>query len=95
MNEMCNDNRFKLIEKYKERLKEATNIEHSTEEMKVLDDILFRFWQMGWLDRLDKYEKIRNVYEEWEEKIKGVFGADDETMSFVLNLRKIFNEVEE
>ena len=50
---ICNDNRFELIEKYRNRLIEATNIEDSPEEMKVLNDILFRFWQMGWLDKLE------------------------------------------
>ena len=53
MNDICDDNRFELIEKYKKKLIEATNIETSMEEMKVLDPILFRFWQMGWLDKLD------------------------------------------
>lgn len=53
MNDICLDNRFKLIEKYKKRLIEATNIETSPEEMAVLDTILFRFWQMGWLYRLE------------------------------------------
>lgn len=95
MNIQCNDNRKEMIEKYKNKLIEWTNIEHSKDEMKVIDDILFRFWQMGWLDRLDKYEKIRNLYNEWEEKINGIFGADDETTDFIVNLRKIFMEVKE
>lgn len=25
--------------------------------MAVLDDILFRFWQMGWLDKLEQLER--------------------------------------
>ena len=50
----CADNRFELIEKYKQKLIEATNIEDAPDEMKVLGDILFRFWQMGWLDSLEK-----------------------------------------
>ena len=53
MNELCTDNRFELIAKYKEKLIEATNIEMAQDEMEVIDDILFRFWQMGWLDKLD------------------------------------------
>lgn len=53
MADICTDNRFELIEKYKQKLIEATNIEDSPDEMKVLDEILFRCWQMGWLDRLD------------------------------------------
>ena len=56
MNETCPDNRFELIEKYKQRLIETTNIETETDEMKVIDSILFRFWQMGWLDKLEQPE---------------------------------------
>lgn len=50
---VCGDNRFEVIEKAKEHLLNATNIESSEEEMKVLDSFLFRCWQMGWLK---KYE---------------------------------------
>ena len=53
MDDICTDNRFELIEKFKKELIESTNIETSPEEMNVLDNILFRFWQMGWLDKLD------------------------------------------
>lgn len=53
MSELCTDNRFELIEKYKQKLIEGTNIEMAPDEMAVIDDILFRFWQMGWLDNLD------------------------------------------
>lgn len=54
MNDICGDNRFELINKYKRKLIEATNIETAPDEMAVLDDILFRFWQMGWLDKLEQ-----------------------------------------
>lgn len=47
--EICTDNRFWLIDQYKKKLIESTNIETSPKEMAVLDNILFRFWQMGWL----------------------------------------------
>ena len=53
MADVCGDNRFELIKKYRNKLIEATNIEDSPEEMKVLNDILFRFWQMDWLDKLE------------------------------------------
>lgn len=49
MDDMCTDNRFEVIEKYKQKLIECTNIETAQDEMAVLDNILFRFWQMGWL----------------------------------------------
>ena len=50
---LCDDNRIITIEKAKQELIKGTNIEDSPEEMKVLDNILFRCWQMGWLDRYD------------------------------------------
>ena len=50
MTEICADNRFEIIADYKRRLIEGTNIETRPEEMAVLDSILFRFWQMGWLE---------------------------------------------
>ena len=57
-NTICEDNRFELIAKYKQQLLEATNIESSPEEMAVIDNILFRFWQMGWLDILEACDGI-------------------------------------
>ena len=54
MSDICTDNRFELIAKYKAKLIEATNIETSADEMAVIDNILFREWQMGWLDRLEQ-----------------------------------------
>lgn len=49
MADMCTDNRFEVIEEYKQKLIECTNIEMAQDEMAVIDNILFRFWQMGWL----------------------------------------------
>jgi len=54
MSDMCNDNRFELVAKYKAELIESTNIDTSADEMAVIDNILFRMWQMGWLDRLEQ-----------------------------------------
>ena len=61
MSEVCGDNRFKLIGEFKGKLVECTNIETSPEEMAVLDNILFRIWQMGWLDKLKAQEPIAPV----------------------------------
>ena len=52
MGEICGDDRFELIDKAKKKLLEDTNIESRPEEIAVLDSVLFRCWQMGWLDRL-------------------------------------------
>ena len=49
MADYCTDNRFEVIERYKKQLIENTNIETSSDEMAVIDSVLFRFWQMGWL----------------------------------------------
>ena len=49
----CGDNRFKIIDKAKKDILQSTNIEEDKDEMKVLDNFLFRCWQMGWLE---KYE---------------------------------------
>src|SRR5574344_1080709 len=64
MNEICSDNRFKIIDKAKKHLLEATNIESSSEEMKVLDSFLFRCWQMGWLKIYDTVPFSNENYED-------------------------------
>lgn len=61
MVDCCNDNRYELIEKYKNKLIESTNIDSSEDEMKVIDNIFFRLWQMDWLDKLEKLEKIEQI----------------------------------
>ena len=48
--DICGDNRFEIIAKAKADLLEGTNIETDEAEMAVLDNILFRCWQMGWLN---------------------------------------------
>ena len=55
MNEvnMCGDNRFEIISRAKKALLEGTNIDMCPDEMAVIDNILFRCWQMGWLDKYD------------------------------------------
>lgn len=66
---MCGDNRFEVIRKAKEALLEETNIKSSPWEMEVIDSILYRYWQMGWLK---KYEPVdeetldRLAEEYWE-----------------------------
>lgn len=53
MADMCGDNRFEIISRAKKALLEGTNIDMCPDEMAVIDDILFRCWQMGWLDKYD------------------------------------------
>lgn len=49
---MCDDNREEIVKICREKLIEGTNIEDSPEEMAVIDNILIRMWQMGWLDNI-------------------------------------------
>ena len=63
---VCGDNRFKLIEKYKNKLIESTNIETAKDEMAVIDSILFRFWQMGWLDKLENSDQQKEEIKKLE-----------------------------
>lgn len=51
--DICTDNRFEIIKIAKQDLLDATNIASSPEEMAVIDNVLFRCWQMGWLDRYE------------------------------------------
>lgn len=67
--EICGDNRFEIINAAKKDLLESTNINTSTDEMKVLDNFLFRCWQMGWLEKYEKLERKR----EMTDKTKAVF----------------------
>ena len=68
MNCTCGDNRFEIIQKAKDDLLKATNINSSPDEMAVLDSILFRAWQMGWLDKYEPDYKVRMKNEYWQLK---------------------------
>lgn len=56
--EICTDNRFEIIEKAKQDMIKGTNIETSPDEMKVLDTILYRCWQMGWLEKYENKSEV-------------------------------------
>ena len=68
MNVTCGDNRFEIIQKAKEDLVKSTNIEMASDEMAVLDSLLFRAWQMRWLEKYnpDYKERMKNEY--WQLK---------------------------
>jgi len=76
MRESCDDDRFELIGKAKARLLEATNIEMRPDEMAVIDSILFRCWQMGWLDQL------RDSGTRWHE----LFGTPERAARIVVDM---------
>ena len=80
------DNGFKIIEKYKQELIENTNIRTSPEEMAALDDILFRFWQMGWFDKIEINSKDAVSRQEAINKIKEI----NSSMSVCINLDECY-----
>lgn len=61
MVETCGDNRFEIIEAAKRRLIEATNIDDRLDEMAVIDSVLFRIWQMGWLPGCERANRTCNM----------------------------------
>ena len=58
---MCSDDRFELIGRAKDELLQFTNISDSPEEVAVLDSILPRIWQMGWLDAALSMTKLVDI----------------------------------
>ena len=62
---MCGDNRFEVIDRAKQDLLESTNINTSPKEMEVLDNFLFRCWQMGWLNQYEETCQELNPYPTW------------------------------
>lgn len=64
--DVCTDGRFEIIEAAKQELLKKTNINTSPKEMEVLDSILFRCWQMGWLEKQDEQNP---TLPKWKNKI--------------------------
>lgn len=65
--ETCSDNRFETIKNAKDDIIKSTNIETSPDEMRVLDNILFRCWQMGWLGKYNEKDEKPQLPKTWEE----------------------------
>lgn len=68
MGDVCGDNRFEVIAEAKKDLLESTNIEMVPDEMAVIDNILFRCWQMGWLRQYETFEFCTDCKEYDHEK---------------------------
>ena len=68
MSETCGDNRFEIIKRAKEDLLASTNIQGHFGELTLLDNLLFRAWQMGWLDQYEPDYKERMKKEYWQLK---------------------------
>ena len=58
--EICGDNRFLVIKRAKTDLFESINIEMAPKEVEVIDSILFRCWQMGWLKKYEQRDGDAN-----------------------------------
>ena len=95
--DMCGDNRFEIIEKYKQKLIESTNIETAKDEMAVIDSILFRCWQMGWLENLEEFDRLKAQNKEFDEKIIMQLGLIDyqkaESERYLHSIKLLENDV--
>jgi hypothetical protein len=89
MGEQCSDNRFEIIEVAKKHILEATNIDTSPDEMKVLDSFLYRCWQMGWLDEYKYKLNFKAGHKAGYKK-----GYDD-AINRIIEMIKPSNEVSE
>ena len=83
--EICCDDRFEIIARAKAYIIEATNIKTSADEMKVLDNFLFRLWQLGWLNMF----KMKQKKDSFKKELTGLlnrYGWDNacETPDFIL-----------
>lgn len=90
--DVCNDNRFELIKRYTKELLDHTNIETSKQEMEVIDNVLFRFWQMGWLDKLEEYDRQKAEIEKLE-NIERIATKTIETQS--AEIERLQNSIKE
>lgn len=81
MSEVCTDNRFEVIAAYKKKLIESTNIEADPDEMAVIDNVLFRFWQLGWLPPVPHGRLIdADALEYYAENIRDPMGRTELTV---------------
>ena len=60
--DFCTDDRFNIINNAKKILLDETNIASSPDDVAVLDDALFRMWQMGWLPEINDNVNHPNHY---------------------------------
>ena len=70
MTDVCGDNRFEIIQRAKADIINSTNITNNPEEMAVLDNILYRCWQIGWLKPYDT--KPDGIYMDLYAAIDGI-----------------------
>lgn len=97
--EIYTDNRFEIIAAYKKKLIKGTNIESSPEEMAVIDNVLFRFWQMGWLPpmphgRLGDLDELAKVVLNWiTTQEKAYPNEDSNALSWRLGARAMGHQI--
>lgn len=63
--DVCTDERFDMIARVKSELIRSTNIKTDKKEMEVIDSILYRFWQKGWLQLIDCEIASKNRYRDY------------------------------
>jgi len=87
------NNRSELIRKYKQYIIDKTNISNSPDEMKVLDNILLRLWELGLLDNLELLSKLKKAYAKFEEVCDD--GDDDKETKYWFKLGDLLAKIKE
>ena len=86
----CCDDRFEIIKRAREHIIDATNIECRPEEMQVLDNFLFRCWQMGWLK--NDFHQLEKENAELESQIENLEKKNSELKNVVKLLITTLND---
>lgn len=87
------DNRFELIKKYKQYIIDKTDILNSPDELKVLDTILLRLWELGFLNNLELLSKLKKAYAKFEDAHGD--GDGDEETKYWFKLGGLLNKIKE
>jgi hypothetical protein len=94
MNTVCGDNRFEIIAKVREHLIKATNIEMQPKELKYADNVLFRLWQLGYFNSVEKISKLEERIAELEQEKCELLGLIQGKDKAIKDLEEIKRKVE-
>lgn len=93
---VCRDDRFEIIAKVKKHLLEATNIEMQPEELKQVDNILFRLWQLGYFNKEQEVAELKRDKEDLifvrDQKAKCMCEDKERLTKAIEILKKYHNE---
>lgn len=89
--ECCGDDRFEIIKRAREHIIDATNIESKPEEMQVLDNFLFRCWQMGWLK--NDFHKLEKENEKLKYTLERLCKRNEILTNIIMDVFKLSGDL--